>query len=136
MVSDRVTFRSEHFAVTPGEDRETNPGIFGQSLASWVAAQLKGRGVPVERVVAEDFGRCVFVKQKPYRLWVTCASLDGRRDYWQMFLALEPTLLGRVFGNGDGQPDLIRLREQYRAIVREIPGAADVEWENAVPHGA
>jgi len=136
MVSDRVTFRSSAFPVEPGEDGETNPGIYGRSLASWVARQLQGRGVPVEGTIAEDFGRCVLVKRKPFMLWVGCASLDGRKDHWQMFIALERGFIGRFWGGRDAERALAQLREHFRAMLGEIPGGSDVEWEEAVPRGA
>jgi hypothetical protein len=82
MVSDRVTFSSSHFKIEPGEDAETNPGIYGKALAEWMGAQLRRRGVPVEEIVAEDFGRCVMVKRKPVMLWVGCASVDDNPTRW------------------------------------------------------
>jgi hypothetical protein len=35
-----LRFSSDAFAVTPGEDQETNPGIFGTAPATWVSEQL------------------------------------------------------------------------------------------------
>jgi hypothetical protein len=129
MISDHVVFTSSHFIVEAGEDQETNPGIYGKALASWMAEKLKARGVPVESMVAEDFGRCVMVQRKPFMLWVACASLDGSKTRWQMFIALEQGLVGRLLRRADATPDLQRLREHYRALVQEVPGIADVEWQ-------
>jgi hypothetical protein len=128
MISDHVTFSSSSFKVEPGEDEETNPGIYGKALAEWMAAQLRLRGVAVEEVIAEDFGRCVMVQRKPVMLWVACASLDGSSTEWQMFIALERGLIARLRGI-DGRAELEQLRAHYRALVREIPGVADIEWQ-------
>jgi hypothetical protein len=49
-----LRFESSAFAVTPGEDQETNPGIFGRALASWVSEQLIGEGFNAGSVIAED----------------------------------------------------------------------------------
>lgn len=136
MVSDRVSFRSSAFAVEAGEDGETNPGIYGRSLANWIVGQLEGRGVRVEGTIAEDFGRCVVVKRKPFLLWIGCASMDGRQDQWQLFIALERGFFGRLLGAQGAERARDHLREHFRAMLREVPGASNVEWEGvAVPHG-
>jgi hypothetical protein len=127
--SDHVTFTSNAFPVEPVEDQETNPGIYGRALATWVAQKLRDRGIPVVDVLAEDFGRVVIVRRKPYRLWVGCASIDHSRTEWQMFLALELGLFGRLLHRSEGQAELDRLREHFRAIVAEIPGVTDVKWQ-------
>jgi hypothetical protein len=68
MNADHVVFRSSYFPVEPGEDKETNPGIYGKALAAWVAEKLQARGVPVGDVIAEDFGRVVIVRGAPFLL--------------------------------------------------------------------
>lgn len=129
MSSDHVVFSSSKFPVEPGEDEETNPGIYGRALANWVAAKLKERSVAVERVLAEDFGWCVMVRSRPFSLWIGCASLDGDTARWQMAVTLERGLLGRLFGRNEAQIELDQLREHFRAIVRDIPDATDIEWQ-------
>jgi hypothetical protein len=131
MITDHVEFSSSHFSVEAGEDDETNPGIYGRALAAWLATQLRGRGVTVEDIVAEDFGRCVIVRRSPFRLWIACASEDGSRTRWQMFIALEQGLLSRLFRRQDAQAELARLRLHFRAIVADVPGATDVTWQDA-----
>jgi hypothetical protein len=128
MICDHVVFTSAHFTVQPGEDEETNPGIYGKALAEWMAAQLKIRGVAVEGVAAEDFGRCVMIKRTPVMLWVACASLDDEPTRWQMFIAVERGVMARL-RRVDPGPDLDELRRHYRALVNEIPGVTDIEWQ-------
>jgi hypothetical protein len=36
-----LEFESSAFPVIPGEDDETNPGIYGKALAQWLAEQLR-----------------------------------------------------------------------------------------------
>ncbi|PWT92317.1 MAG: hypothetical protein C5B56_02425 [Proteobacteria bacterium] len=127
--SDHVTFTSGAFPVEPGEDQETNPGIYGRTLATWVAQKLRDRGIPVVEVLAEDFGRIVIVRRKPYLLWIGCASIDNSQREWQMFLALELGLFGRLLHRKEGQEELDRLRGHFRAIVAEIPGVSAIEWQ-------
>jgi hypothetical protein len=66
--SPLLTFESPAFAVAPGEDEETNPGIFGKALAQWLAGQLRDAGFATGEVIAEDFGWCVPVESKPHAL--------------------------------------------------------------------
>ena len=128
MISDHVEFESDHFAVVPHEDEETNPGIYGLALAEWVAAQLRARGVSIEAVIAEDFGRCVMVKRRPFVLLIACANASDSKTRWQMFIALERNILSRLFGRADPQPDLARLRDHFRTIVAEVPGVSNIAW--------
>ena len=74
--------RTAEFSIQPGEDSETNPGVFGRALADYLAAQLRSRGVGVEEVIPEDFGYCIMLKRKPLRLWIACANRAGRTDEW------------------------------------------------------
>src|SRR5262249_30561019 len=74
---DIVVFKSQHFRVEPGEDKETNPGIYGKALAQWILQKLKARGYEVDDdLVAEDFGWLVMLRGYPFMLWVGCASVE------------------------------------------------------------
>jgi hypothetical protein len=72
--SPLLKFESSAFTVIPGEDEETNPGIYGKTLAGWLGEQLRLAGVAAENVIAEDFGWCVPVKSPPYSLYVVCTN--------------------------------------------------------------
>src|SRR5665213_516764 len=56
--SPLLSFKSSAFAVTPGEDEATNPGISGKWLAQWIHDGLSGSGIDVGSVISEDFGWC------------------------------------------------------------------------------
>lgn len=130
MNSDHVTFRSSHFVVEPGEDNQTNPGIYGKALAAWVAEKLRARGVPVGDIIAEDFGRVVIVRGAPFLLWVGCASIDHSTTEWQLQIAAELTWFSRLFRRIDPASIAAQLREHIRAIVQEVPGVSDIEWQD------
>ncbi len=80
-------------------------------------------------MVAEDFGRCVMLRTKPFKLWVTCASLDGSRTRWQMFIALEQNPLTSLFRRIDPNPEVSRLRDDLRAVIKDVPDVRDIEWQ-------
>ncbi|HKS58334.1 MAG TPA: hypothetical protein VJS12_23760 [Steroidobacteraceae bacterium] len=86
MQSPLLEFRSTSFEVAEGEDEETNPGIYGKSLATWLAAQLS---VSDDEVNAEDFGWCVPVKSPQHRLYIACSSEDDSKDRWRVFVFAE-----------------------------------------------
>lgn len=96
--SPLLTFESSAFAPMAGEDRETNPGIFGKALALWIAEQLGTAGFVTGDVVAEDFGWCVPVESKPHSLYVACASTDESATHWGVFVFAEGSLLARLLG--------------------------------------
>ena len=87
--SPLLEFESSAFAVIPGEDEETNPGIYGKALAHWMAEQLRAAGFPVGEVVAEDFGWCVPVSSSPHRLYVVCSSTGATPQHWRAFVFAE-----------------------------------------------
>lgn len=72
-------FRSDMFAIEPGEDEETNPGIFGRKLAAWLRERFIEIGYPVEEVIAEDWGWCVMCSREPVLLWIGCGA-EGNGD--------------------------------------------------------
>jgi hypothetical protein len=130
MTSDHVVFRSSGFPVEPGEDRQTNPGIYGKALAAWVAQKLRARGVAIEdEIIAEDFGRVVVVQRTPFMLWVGCAGVDDSTTEWQLQIAAELPVFARLFRRVDPAPAVAQLREHLRAIVQEVPGVSDIQWQ-------
>lgn len=116
MQSPLLEFRSTTFEVTDGEDEETNPGIYGKSLATWLAARL---GVADDEVIAEDFGWCVPVKSPHYRLYIACSSEDDSRDRWRVFVFAEGGLFSRLLGRDTRTAEVTSVF----ARVKEILGA-------------
>src|SRR5258708_6141933 len=96
-----LTFESSAFAVIPGEDEETNPGIYGKALAGWLGEQLRLAGIAAGNVIAEDFGWCVPVKSPPYSLYVVCSN-DETADHWRIFTFVEGGLMDRILRKGKG----------------------------------
>ena len=78
--SPLLEFESSVFAVVPGEDTETNPGIYGKALAQWLADQLREAGVRAGAVIAEDFGWCIPVESRPHSLSWYARVLEISRD--------------------------------------------------------
>jgi hypothetical protein len=130
MTSHQLWVETSFFEIEPGEDEETNPGVYGRAFAHWLAERLKARGESVEQIVAEDWGRCVVLTRKPYLLWIGCGNRADRTDEWSAFVMAEPGLLQRLFRTVDPRPAVARLHRMLDEIMRDVPDATRVWSEN------
>jgi hypothetical protein len=122
-----LLFECADFALTPGEDQETNPGIFGKSLARWLAERLHAAGIATGAVFAEDFGWCIPVGAKPHSLYVVC---HGNADQqWQVFAYSELRLLARLFG----QDNTALLDETFTTVRQALEAAPTVHGLHEEP---
>jgi hypothetical protein len=94
-----LDFESSAFVVKPREDAETNPGIYGKSLAEWLCNQHRAAGVPAGDVGAEDFGWYVPV-------WPLDTLLACQRRWIKAQGALE-VLLAEIVALGGRLPEEI-----------------------------
>jgi hypothetical protein len=113
-----LEFKSSAFAVEPGEDEHTNPGIYGKALAQWLSEQLRSRGVPVGEVIAEDFGWCVPVRSKPHSLYVVCASTEGEPNHWRVFAFAEGGFMARLLGKDQSSRSVASLFATLKQVLQ------------------
>jgi hypothetical protein len=101
-------FESSAFGTDPSETEHTNPDIFGRSLAEWVSARLRERGLPAGEVSPEDSCWCVPVQLAPHAVYVACASEEEMPGSWRwqlfVFAAVRPAL--------ESSPDIHNLSEE------------------------
>lgn len=121
--SPLLEFESSAFAIAPGEDTETNPGIHGRALAQWLAEKLRGAGIRTGAVIAEDFGWCIPVESKPHSLYVACASASWKRGQWRVFAFAEGGVMARLLGRDKSAESLKSL---FVAIRRCLESAPDI----------
>lgn len=125
-------FRSTRFHVEPGEDDDTNPGIYGKQVAAWLAAELRGIGYPDTQEVPEDWGWAVVCAGKPFYLYVACSNLvshgengpiaQPERDIvWHCHAAADTPLFAR-FRNIDVAGPLSMLDARLGEILRGEAG--------------
>ena len=122
--------RTSAFEVEPGEDAQTNPGLYGRAFARFVAEGLRARGETVEAVIPEDFGWCVLLGEKPARRWVACVSRDGSTEEWIAFAVVEQRILGRLFGRFDAGAEQAKLSSLLGEVVRGSPGLVSYSTED------
>jgi hypothetical protein len=121
--------RTTSFPIQAGEDKETNPGVYGRAFADHLVTQIRGRGVDVEGVIPEDFGYCIMLSRKPLRLWIACGNRAGRKDEWIAFAVTEGGLVGQVIGKIHPAREIERVSEMLDAILRSTPGVESYSLE-------
>jgi hypothetical protein len=113
-----LEFSSSAFAIEPGEDEHTNPGIFGKALANWIAQQLRARGTAAGKIIAEDFGWCVPVESKAGKLYVACANAEDEQDRWIVFV-FDGGLRARFFGRDSSDQTVDTFLLTIKQILQE-----------------
>lgn len=119
-----LEFDSTFFAVVPGEDEDTNPGIYGKALAQWLVVQLRERGVPAEEALAEDFGWGISIHTKPHGLYVICANDADRSGGWRVVAFAGGGLLARLLGRDKRADALSSVMAAIRGAL-ESTGVAE-----------
>jgi hypothetical protein len=127
--SSALEFESCAFAVIPGEDAETNPGIYGKALAQWLCAQLRASGLPAEDAFAEDFGWLVPIQSRPHRLYVACANSDETGNQWRVFAFAEGGVLARIMGKDKSAESVALLFTALRRILESAPSVRHLRDE-------
>ena len=121
--SPLLVFESTTFPVSPGEDERTNPGIYGNSLASWLAGQLRAAGFSAGEIVAEDFGWCIPIDSRPHRLYVACSGTGEKPNQWRVFAFADGGLFARLRGQDQRAEAVAAL---FAAVRRTLESAPDI----------
>ena len=129
--SVHLLFRSTGFPPEPGEDEETNPGVFGRALAVWLADQLPRRGRTVKGIIPEDFGRLVEVQIPRGRLYIAVSSTDHTATEWRVFAMAEQGFLSRLVRTSVDEQALSKLLADLRSILETAPGITELREEAA-----
>ena len=127
--SPLLVFESQAFPVIPGEDDETNPGIYGKSLSRWLAERLGSAGFSAGEPIAEDFGWCVPVDSNPHKLYVACAGTGETPDEWRVFAFAEGGVLARLRGKDRSAESVATLFAALRRILESAPDVRGLHEE-------
>ena len=126
---NNIDFTSSMFKPVAGEEEETNPGIIGKALAEWLAIKLKENGYPVGKVIAEDWGWLVEVRQKPFYLWVGCGNVEGEQNQWRCFVQAEPNIFQRFLLRVNTKPEAEAFHQNLIKILKAEKEISDVREE-------
>ena len=119
--SPQLTFESTAFAIRQGEDERTNPELYGEALATWIAAQLRARGLDAGEVFAEDFGWCVPVSVASKGVHVVCANAGGRTDRWQVYCFTERGFVDALLRRSDAVDALATVFAAVKGCLSDAP---------------
>jgi hypothetical protein len=128
MGAPQVWFTSTEFVIERGEDDETNPGIYGRALATWLAAQLTARGLEASHPLAEDWGWLVDVRLGGARLGVACANEYGSTTRWSFVLVTRELPFVALLRRHRTRLALVALRSAVDAVLAAAR-VSDIEWE-------
>ena len=120
MHSPILMFQSSRFEIVQDEDKLTNPGIYGRSLAEWMANELPTHGYrALGEVIPEDFAWCVPVAADDCELYIACANAD---EGWQAYVFADCGLMARLAGRDPRAEAVAGLYAAVRAILEDAPG--------------
>ena len=124
----QVEFRSSKFPACEGEEEQINPGLWGKRLADYLVEKLAGKGIQTEKVVAEDWGYYIPVKNEGFRLAVCCGHQNGDDDQFLCFTDPGTPIVKKLFKKIDATPQLTRLTEAIQQILAADPDIREVVW--------
>lgn len=127
----QVEFRSSKFPPYEGEEEQINPGLWGKRLAEYLVQKLAERGIETERMVAEDWGWYVPVRNEGFRLALCCGHQSGDDDEFLCFTEPSTPIVKKLFRKIDATPHLTRLTEALQQILASDPEIRDVVWTEA-----
>lgn len=120
MHSPVLMFQSSRFEIAQDEDKLTNPGIFGRSLAEWMANELPTHGYrALGEVIPEDFAWCVPVEAPDCELYVACTNAE---EGWQAYVFADCGLMERLAGHDGRATAVAGLYSAVRSILEDAPG--------------
>jgi len=126
VTSPMLSFESAAFPIAEDEDAETNPGIFGKSLAEWLSRHLRDFGVSTGKPFAEDWGWCIELRDQKYRTGLACASEDDERTTWRVFAFLDLGFLGQFRGKEAAALDVNDLLGKVRELLSNEPSVTNL----------
>ncbi len=122
-------FESTAFPVEADEDRDTNPGIFGRALATWIGSELSERGIAAGEPIAEDWGWLVGASGLKCPAGVACRSEDDSRSHWVVHAFIEPGFLDSLLKRPGPAEELARLDDLVNEILRSNPWIRNLRRE-------
>jgi hypothetical protein len=129
--SVHLIFESSAFPPVPGEDDETNPGLYGRALSEWLAERLGPFGHEVKRLVAEDFGRLIELAHPGCKLYVAVSSTDDSATEWRIFAFSEFGLLARLKGSPGGTEAVAKVMATVKSILAQNSDIRSLREEQA-----
>jgi hypothetical protein len=116
-----LVFESSAFPIVEGEEDETSPGVFAQSLATWLMGRLEDRGIATTMLIGEDYGLLVGIVSDPHKLYVACSNADETGTLWQVFVLVEEGSVSRSAKVDKSTQARIELHRSVKDILSKEP---------------
>ena len=123
-----VEFRSDLFPSYENEDQEVNPGLFGKRLAEFLSQKLTEEGFEVEKILAEDWGWMVSIRNPDFALWIGCGHQFGPVDNFLCFIEPQKPEIRKLFKKIDTTKRVGALQKAMEKILSSTPEIRDIKW--------
>jgi hypothetical protein len=130
MVLRQALFRSNSFNTTESKDYFINPNCFGDDLAGWFVAELKGRNIKVQPEPGqEDFGWYIVFEHKgvEYNLLMGFRQGEEQSQEGDWLLWIERTgIVNALLGRRKRIPAEVALI--IHKLMSQSPIIRDIRW--------
>jgi hypothetical protein len=123
-----LEFTSTAFPAYPNEDKEINPGIFGQRLAEFLSEKLPQHGFKVLCIGAEDWGWMVEMENKEFPLWIGCANYEDGENGFQCFIEPSKPSVRKWFSKIETGPIVDKLAAALEAVLLQSGKVSNLRW--------
>ncbi|MFZ4382982.1 MAG: hypothetical protein ACOYO0_13570 [Sandarakinorhabdus sp.] len=124
-----LEFQSPAFDPAPGEDEETNPGIFGKRLAEYLADAFRQLGYGAPSITSEDHGWWVQLDNRDFPLALICASHDAPPN-WLVCIEPSQPKLRKLFKSIDTTAVVETIAVHLETTLLASGKATDLRWWN------
>lgn len=123
-----VEFRSDCFPAYKGEENDINPGRFGKRLAEFIATGLRSHGFETDKIVAEDWGWMIPIKNDGFALWIGCGNSEEYADGFLCFIEPHTPFIRKLFRKIEVQSRVEALQQAMDAVLSDKAGIRDKRW--------
>ena len=123
-----VEFRSSAFPAEPGEEARINPGRWGVALARFLHVELAKRGMVASEAIAEDWGYCIPIENRDFKLRVGCGNYQEFPDGFLCFINPSTPFVTKWFRRIDVRTKVTELADTLDEILISRLDIKDLRW--------
>ena len=124
----QVEFRSDKFPPYDGEEEQINPNRWGKRLAEYLEGELNARGIGTRRLIPEDWGWCLIVKNDAFSMWIGCGNYQEYPNGYLCFVEPSKPVVRRLFKKIGTTEQVGRVTQALNEILTSDPEIHDVRW--------
>jgi hypothetical protein len=128
MMLTYVEFRSDLFPAEPDEAGTAGPGVYGRSLAMFLAGELRGEGFVCGQPFLGDWGWCIPIENDGFKLWIGCGHYPEHPDGFLCFIEPHTPIIRKLFARLDTRPRVEALQQAMDTVLSGHPLIRDKRW--------